>query len=215
MTTLSAYHIAKKAKLSHWNALAEEWLLAIERYSRITDGDVPYWYNERANIGVLAGAAWRCGRIALEEFQHDKAEVRPDDGESIESAGTRRGRCDLWIAGDAYEEFIEAKFRWLNMHSSRLVEFATDTLQSAMRDATATKSDENHKTLGVAFLPLFIRDLKLKGEPIEELLLSTVEKLKTVDADVFAYTFPERVRETIGEPLNNRLPGMVMLVKRT
>lgn len=117
METLANYIIKNKRNLGHWDALMEEWILSIERFSRITDGDVPYWYNERANIGVLAAAAWRCGRIALEEFQYEKIDVSSDE-ETDETAQNKwNGRCDLWISNDRTAEIVEAKFKWLNMRS--------------------------------------------------------------------------------------------------
>ena len=35
------------------------------QYLRET-GDLPYWYNERSNVGLLAAAGWRAGGISLE-----------------------------------------------------------------------------------------------------------------------------------------------------
>ncbi len=55
----------KHKKLNHFKLLLEEWSLLIERYCRISEGDAPYWYTERANIGLIAGAAWRCGWLSL------------------------------------------------------------------------------------------------------------------------------------------------------
>jgi hypothetical protein len=43
METVANYKIKSKRNLGHWDALLEEWILSIERFSRITDGDVPYW----------------------------------------------------------------------------------------------------------------------------------------------------------------------------
>lgn len=35
-------------------------------------GDAPWWYNERANISIFAGAVWLCGGYAFEEFAQTK-----------------------------------------------------------------------------------------------------------------------------------------------
>ena len=62
-----------KKKLEHWSSICEEWLLINERFSRLTEGGgEAFACKERANIGLLAGAAWKCGRIALEEFHSIK-----------------------------------------------------------------------------------------------------------------------------------------------
>lgn len=34
--------------------------------------DAPWWYNERASISVLAGAAWKTNGYAFEEYVGDK-----------------------------------------------------------------------------------------------------------------------------------------------
>ena len=133
METIANYIIKNKRNIGHWDALLEEWILSIERFSRITNGDVPYWYNERANIGVLAAAAWRCGRIALEEFQYEKIDVS-SNGETDETAQNHwNGRCDLWISNDRSAEIVEAKFKWLNMRSEKMTEFAASCLDAAVR----------------------------------------------------------------------------------
>lgn len=84
------FHV-RSPVLKEWQTLFEEWILAVERFCRLSPGDAPYWYTERANVGTLAGAAWRCGWIALEEFQGDKSE---------QSLGWR-GRLDLWLSSSA------------------------------------------------------------------------------------------------------------------
>lgn len=214
MATVSNYHIKSRKTLPLWNNITEEWLLMIERYCRLTTWDAPFWYNERANTGLIASAAWRCGYAALEEFQHEKIDVAPDGGELTESPESRSGRCDLWIASENHHNYVEAKYRWLNMKSERLVEFASATLAKAVKDAETSGCGDPSRFLGVAFLPLFVQKERLKGEPIEGLISKTIQDLMTVDADLIAYTFPERLREHIGATGKNRLPGMAMLVKR-
>jgi hypothetical protein len=87
-TTYRGYVIKNRKGLKHWEPLLEEWLLCIERYCRIwKGGDAPYIHKERANIGLLSAAAWRCGWIALEEFRHEKG-----------------GRSGIRIADDAHAD---------------------------------------------------------------------------------------------------------------
>lgn len=48
----------------------QAWIDGTQRYVTLFQGDdLPYWYNERANVGVLSAAAWQAGMVALEEFQ--------------------------------------------------------------------------------------------------------------------------------------------------
>ncbi|MBV9468897.1 MAG: hypothetical protein JOZ57_06590 [Abitibacteriaceae bacterium] len=84
--------------LMGWETLLEEWVLLIERYCRLAPGKAPYWYSERSNVGLLAGAAWRCGWISLEEFQAEQA--RPGvAGGSLSKSFKLRKAPRMWGGG--------------------------------------------------------------------------------------------------------------------
>ena len=217
--TIADYVINNNRNIGHWNALLEEWILSIERFSRVTEGDAPYWYNERANIGVLAGAAWRCGRIALEEFQHEKIDVT-SDGEAKDTAQKpHNGRCDLWICDDrSAAEIVEAKFKWLNMcmNSEKVVDIANDCLKSAVDDAVKTNNarDDGIKAIGVAFLPVFAKKDKVGDiETLSKVIAVTIRNACKTSSDLVAWCFPKRLREHVASESNNYLPGVIMLAK--
>lgn len=214
METIANYIIKNKRNLGHWDALLEEWILSIERFSRISHGDVPYWYNERANIGVLAAAAWRCGRIALEEFQYEKIDVS-SNGEADETTQKKwNGRCDLWISNDRSEEIVEAKFKWLNMRSEKMNKFSISCLDAAVSDAANTKGNDEIKAIGVAFLPVYAKADEVGDiEALEKVIAKTVISACKSQADLVAWSFPKRLREHIGEKYNNYLPGIILLAK--
>ena len=111
--TIRGYHLKGRKGLSHWNALLEEWLLAHERYCRIMkEHDAAHWYKETPNVSILCAAAWRCGRVALQEFRTEK-----------KVQGQRRiGRADLWICtdNDGKEEFIEAKHKFVSLSGIKI-----------------------------------------------------------------------------------------------
>ena len=94
LTAISG-HIIPNKRLSDWENIIEEWALLIDRYCRITKDDAPYWYTERANIGVLAGACWRAGYVALEEFQFQKG---------YSNKPKWSGRADLWCENERSRE---------------------------------------------------------------------------------------------------------------
>lgn len=193
----------------------EEWILAIERFCRLSDGDVPYWYNERANVGVLSAAAWRAGAVALEEFQHEKIDIENFESKTADKDAKWNGRCDLWISDGKRSERVEAKFRWLNMTSDRIAEFAEVSLKQAVSDASNSKSDDGQAAVGVAFLPLSVKASKVTDEKTIELYIEeTIATLRKVDADLIAWCFPIRLRDYIGEQYGYQLPGVVMLAKR-
>ena len=203
METIRGYLLKQRKGLSHWEALLEEWLLAVERYCRIMGGDdAPYWYNERSNIGVLAGAAWRCGRIALEEFQYEKG---------YRNKPKWLGRADLWLASEELEELIEAKFKWISLRSRNgISEIVQDVLDNAVIDAK--KSDgigESGKVIASAFCPLYTKQKDINE--IDELIEDVLEELFSSDYHAIAWCFPKETRKIVSE--GNILPGVVMVVK--
>ena len=195
----------------------EEWPVAIDRFARITGGDVPYWYTERANSGILAGAAWRAGMIALEEYQVKKT------GPAT-SAGPERkrkvwnGRCDLWIGSEHASVIIEAKQRWRDLSSKNFIPLCLDTLKSAVEDAKSTKGTSEDAAAGIAFVPLYIKRKKAPSvENLDKYLESVVEKceekIQTKEVDLVAWCFPNSMREYTNQKTKNALPGVIIFGK--
>lgn len=182
----------------------EEWLLCVERYCRVARGtDAPFVYTERANIGVLAGAAWRCGRTALEEFQYPKKN---------KTKKKWNGRADLYLATDETEEMIEAKFGWASLASPRLVQNRlTKVLNAAVNDATATKAgDKDVSCLAVAFLPTWLPSKR--SDELDEKIVSTVAMLEDSDCHAVAWCFPKEFR-TFKADSGNNVPGIILAVR--
>lgn len=92
--------------------LLEGWIKAVDDYCRaVRFCDNPWWFNERANLSVLAGAAWRLpGWLALEEFATIKRGVVP--GKTLETGKVSRGRCDLHVSNGLTQYGFEAKQLW-------------------------------------------------------------------------------------------------------
>ncbi len=204
METIRGYHLKQRKGLSHWDAILEEWLLAIERFCRIMGGyDAPYFYNERANIGVLAGAAWRCGRVALEEFQYDKG---------YKNKPKWLGRADLWLASEGLEELIEAKFKWVSLRSrksiSQIAEDVLDKATTAAKESDGLK--ESDKTIGVAFFPLYTK--KKDMNEIDKLIENALEEFFFINYHAIAWCFPKETRKYVSEN-DDILPGIVMIIK--
>ena len=78
-----------------------EWTDLVERETRTRPAidDTVWLYNERASLSVLAGAVWRTGGTAFEEYEHEKRHGA-------------RGRCDVHLALDARAFVCEAKQCW-------------------------------------------------------------------------------------------------------
>jgi hypothetical protein len=99
--------IGSKLPRATWLKLFKAWADLMDRYcdAEGPDGDVPYWYGERAVTGLLAAAAWHVlGGWSLEEFL----------GRRDENAV---GRGDAWLGIDDSEYTIEAKATWPLAHS--------------------------------------------------------------------------------------------------
>ena len=65
--------------------------------------DVPWRYNERATLSYFAGAIWRSGGFALEEYSTQKSK-------SVGAEYSKKGRGDLWFELGCREYDVEAKF---------------------------------------------------------------------------------------------------------
>ncbi|MEE4687915.1 hypothetical protein V2K59_24060 [Pseudomonas alliivorans] len=88
--------------------LLAAWIKAVVRYTSANERDNPWWYNERASLSVLAGAAWTVkGWSALEEYSTLKRHRTLEPG--VDSGSLRNGRCDLYVQSPDTTFAIEAK----------------------------------------------------------------------------------------------------------
>lgn len=190
MSDIVGYRVKKRKGLDHWSALCEEWILAIQRYVRVVDGDASYWFNELSDVAILSGAAWRCGWVAVTETQTEKgARHRPKHW----------GRADLYIGSNYHEEYIEAKHRKVSFRSPKeWHELFDEGLVAALRDAKATAGRDQINTCGICFFApkILIRpnaeefDREALNDRINELVDAAVED----GAHVAAWCFPHVTR---------------------
>lgn len=183
--------------LKHWHFLLEEWILLLKRYCRFMEGgepDAPYFYSERANIGLLSAAAWRAGWIALEEF-------------GIRKHTTKQGRADLWFwpADQDKEEYIEAKQRWkIPRNINKLLDHAVN---DAKEIKLIRKSDSSR--IGLIFICPEV------PERFESQLDSKIQELinysKKIKCDALGWFFPFNYNKL---KLNGfYYPGIILLAK--
>lgn len=209
MTTISGLRLKRDRRMNHWHSLIEEWVLAHERYARFSVDDAAYWYTERANIGVLAGAAWRCGMVAIEEFQTTK-----DNSLSsrIGDRKTWKGRCDLWIARDGHQEIIEAKYRPISLRSKMAGDIAAAALSRAVGDAINSRWAEELYATGLVFLPVFsnVRFTE-SSDTLVAKIETLVEELWLLDPTLLAWCFPDATRKLLGPNRKCYWPGLIML----
>jgi hypothetical protein len=78
-----------------------------EEIARRWHNDVPWWYNERANLSVFAGGVWRSGGHAFEEFSDKKRKMGMTTGRLH---GSYAGRVDMYFETRYGEEYyLEGK----------------------------------------------------------------------------------------------------------
>jgi hypothetical protein len=193
----SEVHI-RNIRLKHLEPLLWKWISINKSYSATFD-DGLYWYNERATLSSLAGAAWKCGEYALEEFHSDK------------SYGQDKwlGRADLWFSWKRTEYLIESKQAYLSLsaHAEHSFEKITRALQAARKDATASKNS-GKRYLGVAFVVPYVPPSQMDN--ISSLLRTFIDELYEIDYDLMAYYF-QNPSEVLKTEDGYGYPGVVML----
>lgn len=103
-TDVKINHESNKTRI--WTNIIQQWQKINEDYLVECDfNDSLYWYNERTNVGCLAGAIWKIGGYALEEYSATKGKDE------------KYGRIDLYFSVDKTEYVIEAKQKWLHFNS--------------------------------------------------------------------------------------------------
>lgn len=164
-----------------------DWLKPVlRRWGRLIDGycaahprDVPYFYNERANVGVLAAAAWGGGGGSLEEYPCK----RDGNGEGV------RGRTDLYIYDKDNSATIEAKQVWWTPRSR--VAAISAPLREAHAQAVTTR--EADVRVAAVFATLMLpadADVSSERERIR-----AVGKMHEAGMHLIAWAFPSDKRE--------------------
>ena len=201
--SLTIQGVKANKKLSHWIPMCKSWAFNIERYSRLTDeGDAPYDNNERANVSLLAGAAWSCGSIALEEFQTTKG----NDG------AEKNGRADLWICNEnSYEEYIEAKYKRMSINGDYMKNIEK-VLDLAVKDASFSKGDYDVDSIGVAFIVFY-----MKSAPLQDIISKLDNIIDNISVnlkhDLVSWCFPDRDMKYVFND-DYIVPGVVMVARK-
>lgn len=199
--------------------LLASWTQAVLRYCKFQGHeDNPWWFNERASLSTLAGAAWSLpGWAALEEYSTQKRGVVPskkvDDGE------LRNGRCDLFVRNKNHHFAVEAKQVWqsigaqtdgvINVHKG---------MKKAWKDAGDLQLEEADHRLAATFVVPYLppRALKTKHphEFVNDWLASEPFAVKGRVPAAVAYVFPQRWENYVGETNKRAFPGVVLVIEQ-
>ncbi len=197
---MAAGYTIHHESLAPWGPIFEDWTLLVQKYCRKVAGDAPYYYNERANVGLLAAAIARCNWPALEEFPNEK-KVRSSRSD---------GRVDLFAHISGSEFWIEAKQGWINLGGRLALENSLKAIDEAVADIKRCEVEAVCK-LGIAFLVPHI--LRRKAQHIDAQLEEYLNRLGKEQLDAFAWCFPEETKMLEGG--NGYIyPGVVLAKKR-
>ena len=142
--------------------ILEEWT-SLMKDSEWGKDDTPWWYNERALLSLFAGAVWKCGGWAFEEFATSKRTIAKRVKHN-RSAG--RGDLMFQIGKDTF--IAEAKQCWPILGYKNLS--ATRNLVEALHEARVQSSrlPSDGKKLGIVFAVPRLHESK--GKDSEEIL---------------------------------------------
>lgn len=178
--------------------LLSAWVKAIVRYTTANEYDNPWWYNERASLSVLAGAAWTLKNwLALEEFSTLKRHRTLEPG--VDRGSLRHGRCDLFVQSPNTSFAIEAK---QTVQSIGARSDGYTFTERAMREAWADSGDlsnrEAYRRFAVTFIVPYI--------PTSEVL---------INEDGEGKVCPRKVERAIKDWLTNQAGFLGASMKRT
>ena len=151
--------------------------------------DAPWWYNERASLSVLAGAIWRCGGIAFEEFSEVKFHAKRREG----PRESYRGRCDIHFQVGSKDFVAEAKYGYsgATARNADVVPKIAHLLDDA-RKATGRLAPNGQCRLAMVFIaPYFTQ--KFKGDE-EAMMNRWIKKIREVPCSAKAWVFPATAR---------------------
>lgn len=186
--------IISNPRLEFLRPLLERWFDCIDRYNAVRgDNDTPYWYDEKANLGLLSAAAWMAEMVTLQNTQTRK---QIEDGE-------RNARADLLIASSEARAYLQATQRWPRVNGLNL----TQALAEITCDARRISYSSDLK-LGC----LFVAPQKAQHGATPEELQDMVDDLQKENTCAVAWYFPYAYRKLHNEA-GNYHPGIALLLK--
>ena len=203
--TISAIQV-EDPELAFLNPILEEWLLNIERYSRLVPGDASYWHTEACNCAVLGSAASRAGFGVLAEHTIKRRE--PGDPEHSQ---LRRGRMDLLIADESLDCIVEAKQCWPDKKS--LVEWVLKKIGEAEKEVRSIErgiTDRKLIRLAATFCGPCLN--RKDAHLVDDLIVEYINAAAAIDCDARAWSFPARTRSTY--PGDWHYPGIMIFVRK-
>jgi hypothetical protein len=177
-----------------------EWIALVERSVRMWSGeDVPWWYGERTSISTLAGAVWRAGGIAIEEFPSTKRETRERSA---------RGRGDLSVRLGRRDYLFEAKLVWSLVGRRDPATALASSLDQARRDARRCRRPYGERRVAALFAVPYVS--RVDSKSIDDVLEQWLARMPTIRPTRSAWVFPESSRRHAWK--SHLYPGSALLL---
>lgn len=186
--------------------ILEEWIRLNELLARswADVGDVPWWYNERASVSLLAGAIWNSRRTGGDYAFEEYGSMKKKDGKNV------AGRMDLEFCISKELFVAEAKQCWIPMAKhERIAGHIEDALERAAADVRRCKPLPGTRKLAVVFGVPYVA--KSAAHALGDRIRSFVQEARGADADAIAWTFPKLHR--LPAASGSIFPGVVVWIK--
>lgn len=175
--------------LRPFRGVLNEWMKANTLCAKAWDGDVPWYYNERAHLGLFASSVWRKNGIAFEEFTTSKR-----------AKGTRKarfksysGRQDIYISLSNHYFIGEAKNCWVKLSSLNSIsaKAINNKLELAVKDIKKCPKYGEKRIALVFAIPMVQSSKKKKTD---EFLGRWINTFKEVNFTCCSWIFPSKAR---------------------
>lgn len=191
-------------KLKVLRPVLREWIALIRKSSKEWGrNDCSWWYSERVNLGVFAGAIWRKGGTCFEEYIDDK----------VKSKNNYRGRCDLYFKYNNSEFIVEAKQCWPNAGSKS--EKLEDIINEAIKlDSFKEIHIDSGNVMKLELVYVIPRMPKSDLNVIDKCIQNVIDIINELPVQAIAYTFPvekRKLRDKYGD--GYVYPGVILLIK--
>jgi hypothetical protein len=189
--------------LKNWQRINENW---------DDSDDVPWWYNERSSLGVLAGAVWQYkGGWAFEEFSTLKRKNQKANSKYP-------GRCDMTFGFGRKAFWCEAKQCWpgLSGNCGSSVQMVYKFLNQANGEVRGG-IEEDYQGLAMVFITPSVKANTVNEQEIDSRIKNFISQLKQIENITLAWTFPKKKRHLslpVGEANTMYyFPGVIMALQ--
>lgn len=191
-----------------WHNILVEWRNLMDAYAIMYNlnepdalkKDIPYWYKEKANSGLLAGAIWRLGGSVVEEYGIERSY----------GSEKSKGRCDFLVCMNDLKLCIEAKICNPPSASDNLVNEIDKQVQYAKEQLLSMGKEETAERVALCFIvpELFNLSEISAHNTTQEIFDMAIQRFDS-DNNIIARYLPPKGTKTEWE--RYRYPGVLLI----